>query len=224
MDWRWEATQAKEDQVQTLKKKHQREWGRWSPCKREWQSWERENNYTVTLEAWTGSLLQRAVSRDRSQVCASDFTIKPYIISWWLNYNIRFLVPFIFVCCMIISMAPLPAPCKKTPDPQSSFTQSFTGKKCHVRNPWPISKSSPSASSVTLSVAVQGELLQPIFHCFLAFGKLALLPEEDILGEVSIETQTFPPAAHVVYLFIFKYTLFFFQRLLNALILWTPKK
>lgn len=47
-------------------------------------------------------------------------------------------------------------------------------------------------------------MLLPIFYFSLAFGKLALLPEEDILGEVSIETSTFSPAAHVVYPFIFK--------------------
>lgn len=93
-----------------------------------------------------------------------------------------------------------------------------------MRNPLSISSPPLLVSNVTLSVPVQRELLQPIFYCFLAFGKLALLPEEDILGEVSIETQTFPPAAHVVYRFIFKCTLFFFQRLLSALIIWTPKK
>lgn len=65
-DGRWEATQAKEDQVQTLMKKHQRDWGISSPCKEEWGRWEREKNYTqwcwMGVGRWTGSIPQWAVS------------------------------------------------------------------------------------------------------------------------------------------------------------------
>ena len=63
-----------------------------------------------------------------------------------------------------------------------------------------------------------------IFYFSLAFRMLALLPEGDILGEVSIEIQTFSPAAQVLCLFIFKYTIIYLSSAFGLLILLVTKK
>lgn len=115
------------------------------------------------------------------------------------------------------------APCKKTHRAPSLLTFSSEGRKVRQTH---------SDSSTGLSFQHPcGTLCDSPVRIYLALGPYSLSPwylgsrlhcwRETVLGEVSMATQTFSPAAHVVYPYILKCT-FPFDQLLESCSLGMP--